>query len=154
MERHGPTLSRLRVAGLKNLRWLAMAGAVAIATVAGCGSDDDAVEVPDPSELNAYTRAIVESDSHDEIIFPGGDMVVAVSCVEGGEATATVTAVAIGLGEGIYVGEFEPSTGVDLSLQVSAPGEAVAASQMRLDDAEYVVTFADIEGATFDVSGC
>lgn len=127
--------------------------AVGLVSLAACGTDDSTAEVPDPSELSAYSRAIVTSSSHDEVIFAGGDMVVAVACT-GDDATATVTAVATGLGEGTYVGVVEPSTGVDITLQVSLESEAVAAAQMQLDATDYVITFDDIDGAVFEVSGC
>lgn len=110
--------------------------------------------VPASGTGDAYTQAIIESDSHDEIIFAsGGDMVVAVKCeVETGGTVVTV--VAEGLDVGTYIGTFDPSTGVDLSLDVAQAGQAVGASQMTLDADEYTVTFADVEGGEFTVKGC
>jgi hypothetical protein len=128
---------------------------VAALTLAACGDDDDAQpELPEGGTGSAYNDAIIEADSHDEIIFAGGgDMVVAVNC--GSETGGTiVTAVAEGLEPGIYTGEFDPGTGVGLTLEVTGPGYAIAASQMTLDAEEYTVTFADIEGGEFSVNGC
>jgi len=133
---------------------LAGALAVGVLALAACGSDDATVEVPEGGTGDPYTQAIIESDSHDEIIFPaGGDMVVAVKCeVQSGGTVVTV--VADGLDVGTYIGTFDPSTGVDLSLDVAQPGQAVGASQMTLDADEYTVTFADIEGGEFSIKGC
>ncbi len=130
-------------------------GALALATVgAACGSDDDGqIEIPEEGTGNPYTQAIIESTSHDEVLLPGGDMVVAVNCTPEGGGLPIVTAVANGLGSGTYVGVFEPSTGVDLSLQVAGPENAVGIAQMELTDAEYVVTFDSI-GVEFDLRGC
>lgn len=129
--------------------------AVAALALAACGDDEDAQpELPEGGTGSAYNDAIIEAESHDEILIPGvGDMVVAVNC-DPDAGGPVVTAVADGLEPGVYIGEFDPSTGVSLSLQVSGPGYAVAESQMTLDAEEYTVTFADIEGGEFSVSGC
>lgn len=128
---------------------------VLAAIAAACGDDDDDGQI-DPEETSSlYTRAIIESESHFEIVLPNrGDMVVAVNCDPEGGGLPVVTAVAEGLTEGIYVGTFDPATGVDISLQVAGPGEAVATAQMALDEETYVVTFESIEGGVFDVRGC
>ena len=125
------------------------------AAVAACGDDDEGrVDVPEEGTGSAYTQAIIEANSHDEVLLPGGgDMVVAVRC-DSETGLAAVTAVADGLGEGTYVGVFEPATGVDVSLQVVGAGESAAVAQMALAEAEYVVTFESIEGGEFDVKGC
>ena len=65
-----------------------------------------------------------------------------------------MTAVADGLADDVYVGVFDPSTGVDITLEVAGPGEAVATAQMALDDEAYVVMFSSIDGGEFDVRGC
>lgn len=134
--------------------WAATAIVLASAATA-CSDDDGDGGLPDVETNSPYTRAIVESTSHDEIILPGGgDMVVAVNCNPEDGGLPVVTAVADGLDNGLYVGEFDPSTGVDISLQVNGPGDAVASAQMALDDEAYVVTFSSIEGGQFDVDGC
>ncbi len=129
--------------------------AVAALTLAACGDDDNAQpELPEGGTGSPYNDAIIEADSHDEIIFAeGGDMVVAVNCNADTGGTV-VTAVADGLPPGDYTGQFEPSTGVDLNLQATGAGYSVAAAQMTLDAEEYTVTFADIPGGEFSVSGC
>lgn len=124
------------------------------AALVACGSDDDTVEVPEGGTGSAYNDAIRGADSHDEVVFAeGGDMVVAVDC-ESDAGGTIVTVVGEGIEPGVYSGVFEPSTGVDLSLEVSGASEAVGAAQMTLDQAEYTVTFVDIDGAEFTVSGC
>ena len=118
------------------------------------GSDDGETRVPDGSTGNPYTQAIIDADSHDEVVFAeGADMVVAVNCgAEGG--AAVVKAVAAGLPLGEYTGTFEPATGVDLELTVDALVEATTSAEMTLDAEEYTVTFADLTGAEFTVNGC
>lgn len=124
------------------------------AALAACGSDGDTIEVPDGGTGSAYNDAIRTSESHDEIIFAtGGDMVVAVDCDPDGGGTL-VTVVADGLEPGSYTGTFEPATGVDLTLEVSSGEQAVDSVEMTLDEAEYTVTFADIDGAEFSLLGC
>ncbi len=132
-----------------------LALAAGLLVLGACGSDDDGqVDVPEEGTGNPYTQAIIESDSHDELLLSdGSDMVVAVQCIEG--TTAEVTAVASELPAGTYTGAFEPSTGVDMSVQSSGTSYAIGASQMTLDAEEYDVTFTDIDGGvTFTVAGC
>ncbi len=122
--------------------------------MAACGSDDGETRVPDGSTGNPYTQAIIDADSHDEVVFAkGADMVVAVTCGADG-AAAVVKAVAAGLPLGEYTGTFEPATGVDLELTVDALVEATTSAEMTLDAEEYTVTFADLAGAEFTVNGC
>ena len=133
----------------------ALALAAGVLVLGACGSDDDGqVDVPEEGTGNPYTQAIIESDSHDEVLLSdSSDMVVAVQCVEG--STAIVTAVASELDAGTYVGVLEPSSGVDVSVQSSGTSYAIGAGQMTLDAEEYTVTFADIDGGiTFTVAGC
>ncbi len=128
--------------------------AAVAAALVGCGSDDASVDVPEGGTGSAYNDAIRASESHDEIVFAdGGDMVVAVDCdpEAGGNV---VTVVADGLDQGVYVGTFDPSTGVDLTLDASSGAQAVGSAQMTLDEPSYTVTFADIEGAEFSLRGC
>ena len=133
-------------------------GALAIA-LGACGSDSSGtsgtVEGAPEGARSAYTEAVATSESHDEILLStGGDMVVAVNCdaQTGGDL---VTVVAVGLPPGTYTGTFDPAAGGDLSLQVTGAGEAVGARQTTLDEAEYTVTFADIDGGvTFTLAGC
>lgn len=130
--------------------------AIALAAmVAACGSDDSAPEVPEGGTGSAFNDAIIESESHDEVLLEGGDgeMLVAVDCdpPTGGDL---VTVVAEGLTPAVYTGEFDPSTGVALSLDATQVGQSIGASQMTLDAEEYTVTFADIDGAVFTVMGC
>ena len=80
-------------------------------------------------------------------------MVVAVDC-DPAEGGTIVTVVAEELDAGEYVGTFDPATGVDITLTVSGPGQSIATAEMTLDEDEYTVTFADIEGAEFSLSGC
>lgn len=137
-------------------RLATVAAAVSLAaSVAGCGSDDPVPEVPEGGTGSAFNDAIIASDSHDEILLGGGTgkMLVTVQC--GGEAGGTiVTVIAEGLEPGVYVGEFEPSTGVGLTVEATTGGQTTGASQMTLDAEEHTVTFADIEGAELTVRGC
>jgi hypothetical protein len=127
---------------------------VAVVALAACGSDDSTVEVPEGGTGDPYTQAIIESESHDEIIFAaGGDMVVAVNC-DAETGGTMVTVVAEGLEPGTYTGTFDPSTGVDLTLEVTGAGQSVGTSEMTLDADSYTVTFADIESGEFSVRGC
>jgi hypothetical protein len=140
---------------VRRLGVAATAATLAVALTA-CGDDDSGqVTVPEEGTGSAYTQAIIESESHDErLISTGGDMVVAVDCDPQIGGTV-VNVVGTDLPEGLYVGTFEPPTGVDLQLQVTGPGEAAGASQMTLDDTEYTVTFADLDGGLeFTVLGC
>jgi hypothetical protein len=125
------------------------------ATLAACGSDDPTPELPEGGTGSAYNDAIIASDSHDEVLLGGGtsEMVVAVQCDSdlGGNL---VTVVAEGLEPGVYTGVFEPSTGVDVSLDASTGVQVIGQAQMTLDAEEYTVTFADIEDAEFTVRGC
>lgn len=133
---------------------LGAALAIAVLALAACGSDAATVEAPGGTTGDPYTQAIIESESHDEIIFPaGGDMVVAVNCDPAAGGTI-VTVVADQLDPGEYVGVFDPATGVDITLTVSGAGQATATSEMTLDQPEYTVTFADIDGGVFTVKGC
>ncbi len=125
------------------------------ATVAACGSDDPTPELPEGGTGSAYNDAIIASDSHDEVLLAGGtgEIVVAVQCDSdlGGNL---VTVVAEGLEPAVYTGVLDPSTGVDLSVDATSGGQGVGAAQMTLDAEEYTVTFADIDGAEFNVRGC
>ena len=102
----------------------ALAAAVALALVA-CGSDSDGtVDVPEEGTGSAYNDAIIASESHDEILLNGGDgeIVVAVDCDPETGGTI-VTVVAEGLEPAVYTGVFDPSTGVDLTLDATAGGD-------------------------------
>ncbi len=138
-------------------RRLATIGAViALAAVAAaCGSDDPAPELPEGGTGSAFNDAIITSESHDEVLLDGGqgEMLVAVDCDPDGGGNL-VTVVAEGLEPAVYTGVFDPSTGVDLSLDATSGGESVATSEMTLDAEEYTVTFADIDGAVLNVRGC
>jgi hypothetical protein len=129
--------------------------AIAVALVA-CGSDDDGtVDVPEEGTGSAYNDAIIASESHDEILLNGGDgeIVVAVDCDPETGGTI-VTVVAEGLEPAVYTGVFDPSTGVDLTLDATAGGQSIDEAEMTLDAEEYTVTFADIEGGVFNLRGC
>ena len=133
-----------------------IAAVLALAAIgAACGSDDPTPEVPEGGTGSAFNDAIITSESHDEILLDGGnaEMLVAVDCdpQTGGNV---VTVVAEGLAPAVYTGEFDPSTGVSLSIDTTQGGQSVGASQMTLDAEEYTVTFADIDGAVFTVMGC
>lgn len=138
-------------------RRIASVGAIItlVAVATACGSDDPAPEVPEGGTGSAFNDAIIRSESHDEILLEGGtaEMLVAVDCdpQTGGNI---VTVVGEGLTPAVYTGEFDPSTGVTLSLDATQGGKGVGASQMTLDAEEYTVTFADIDGAEFTVGGC
>ena len=125
------------------------------AATAACGSDDPTPELPEGGTGSAYNDAIITSESHDEILLGGGtgEMVVAVDC-DPDIGGIIVTVVAEGLEPAVYTGMFDPSTGVDLSLDATGGGQVVGQAEMTLDAEEYTVTFADIEGAVFTVSGC
>jgi hypothetical protein len=128
--------------------------AIAALALAACASDDATAELPEGGTGNAYNDAIIESESHQEIIFAeGGEMVVAVNC-DPAEGGTIVTVVAEQLAPGEYVGTFDPATGVDLTLSVSGPGQSTSTTEMTLDDVDYTVTFADIEGGEFSLRGC
>lgn len=138
-------------------RRLAVVGAViAFAVGAGaCGSDEPAPELPEGGTGSAFNDAIITSESHDEVLLEGGrgEMLVAVDCdpETGGNL---VTIVAEGIEPAIYTGTFDPETGVDVSLDATSGSEAVSQVEMTLDAEEYTVTFADIDGAVFNVRGC
>ncbi len=138
-------------------RRLATAGAVIALAAAGaaCGSDDPTPELPEGGTGSAYNDAIIASDSHDEVLLGGGtgEMVVAVQC-ESDLGGNLVTVVAEGLEPAVYTGVFAPSTGVDVTLDATAGSQVVIETQMTLDAEEYTVTFAEIEGAEFNVRGC
>lgn len=137
-------------------RGLRLGAALAVAALAlsACGSDDAAPELPEGGTGSAYNDAIIESESHDEIIFvEGGEMVVAANC-DPAEGGTIVTVVAEGLAPGEYIGTFDPATGVDLTLSVSEPGQSTTTAEMTLDENDYTVTFADIEGGEFSLRGC
>lgn len=138
-------------------RRLATIGAVIAlaAAVAACGSDDPTPELPEGGTGSAYNDAIIASDSHDEVLLGGGtgEMVVAVQC-DSDLGGTLVTVVAEGLEPAMYTGVFDPPTGVDVSLDVVNAGQSIGAAQMTLDAEEYTVTFADIDGAEFNVRGC
>ncbi|MGA7756895.1 MAG: hypothetical protein WBL31_10020 [Ilumatobacteraceae bacterium] len=129
--------------------------AIAVALVA-CGSDSDGtVDVPEEGTGSAYNDAIIASESHDEILLNGGDgeIVVAVDCDPETGGTI-VTVVAEGLEPAVYTGVFDPSTGVDLTLDATAGGQSISEAEMTLDAEEYTVTFADIDGGVFNLRGC
>jgi hypothetical protein len=134
---------------------LGAALAVAVLALVACGSDDATPEVPEGGTGSAYNDAIIASESHDEVLLNGGDgeILVAVDC-DPDEGGTIVTAVADGLAPGTYTGTFEPSTGVDLTLDVTQDGQSTTTAEMTLDADEYTVTFADIEGAEFSLRGC
>jgi hypothetical protein len=137
-------------------RLVAIGAAVALAALAAaCGSDDASPELPEGGTGSAYNDAIIASESHDEVLLDGGngEMVVAVDC-DPDTGGNVVTVVAEGLAPGVYTGVFDPSTGVDLSLDASSGGQAVGQAQMTLDADEYTVTFADVDGGVFNVRGC
>jgi len=138
-------------------RRLATVGAVVIlaAAAAACGSDDPTPELPEGGTGSAYNDAIIQSDSHDEVLLGGGtgEMVVAVQC-ESDLGGTLVTVVAEGLEPAVYTGVFDPSTGVDVTLDASSGGQVIGQAQMTLDAEEYTVTFADIDDAEFNVRGC
>jgi hypothetical protein len=129
--------------------------AVAVLALAACGSDDATPEVPEGGTGSAYNDAIIASESHDEVLLNGGDgeILVAVDC-DPDEGGTIVTVVAEGLEPGVYSGVFDPSTGVDLTLDATTGGQVITQAQMTLDADEYTVTFADIEGAEFNLRGC
>ena len=138
-------------------RRLAAAGVVIalVVATAACGSDDPAPELPEGGTGSAYNDAIVTSESHDEVLLGGGtgEMVVAVDCDPDIGGTI-VTVVAEGLEPAVFTGVFDPSTDVDLTVDATGGGQVVGQAEMTLDAEEYTVTFADIEGAVFNLSGC
>ena len=138
-------------------RHLATIGAVIALTAitSACGSDDPTPELPEGGTGSAYNDAIIQYDSHDEVLLGGGtgEMVVAVQC-ESDLGGNLVTVVAEGLDPAVYTGVFDPSTGVDVNLDATIGGQVVGQAQMTLDAEEYTVTFAGIEGAEFNLRGC
>ncbi len=151
------TVGVMKTPAASTRRRVVAAGAIfalAIATAA-CGSDDPEPELPEGGTGSAYNDAIITSDSHDEILLNGGDgeMVVAVDC-ESETGDTIVTVVADGLAPAVYTGVFEPSTGIDITLDATGGGQVKAETTMTLDAEDYTVTFADIDGGEFSVSGC
>ena len=138
------------------IRTLGALAGVAALTLTACGSDDATPEVPEGGTGSAYNDAIIASESHDEILLNGGDgeIVVAVDCDPEDGGGTIVTVVAEGLEPAVYTGVFDPSTGVDLTLDATAGGQAIGQSQRTLDAEEYTVTFDDIEGGVFNLRGC
>lgn len=137
------------------IRTLGALAGVAVLTLTACGSDDATPDLPEGGTGSAYNDAIIASESHDEVLLDGGDgeIVVAVDC-DPEEGGTIVTVVAEGLEPAVYTGVFDPSTGVDLTLDATGGGQAIGQAEMTLDAAEYTVTFADIEGAEFNLRGC
>jgi len=137
------------------IRTLGALAGVAALTLTACGSDDATPEVPEGGTGSAYNDAIIASESHDEVLLNGGDgeMLVAVDC-DPDEGGTIVTVIAEGLDPAVYTGVFDPSTGVDLTLDATTGGQAITQAQMTLDAEEYIVTFADIEGGEFNLRGC
>ncbi len=142
------TSARRRIAALGAVIFLA-------ATAAACGSDEPAPELPEGGTGSAFNDAIITSESHDEVLLDGGqgEMLVAVDCdpETGGNL---VTVVAEGIEPALYTGMFDPETGVDINLDATSGGQSVSQVEMTLDAEEYTVTFADIDGAVFNVMGC
>ena len=138
------------------IRTLGALAGVAALTLTACGSDDATPAVPEGGTGSAYNDAIIASASHDEILLNGGDgeIVVAVDCDPEDGGGTIVTVVAEGLEPAVYTGVFDPSTGVDLTLDATAGSQAIGQSQMTLDAEEYTVTFDDIEGGVFNLRGC
>ncbi len=126
------------------------------ATAAACGSDDPRPELPEGGTGNPGNDAIIVSESHDPILLDGGNaqMLVAVDCDPPAGDGTLVTVVGEGIEAGTYIGTFEPATGVDLTLDTTGGVQTVGTAQMTLDAEDYTVTFADIEGAVFNVRGC
>ena len=112
-------------------------------------------ELPEGGTGSAFNDAIIQSDSHDEVLLGGGtiEMLVAVQC-ESDLGGTLVTVVAEGLEPALYVGVLDPSTGVDVTVDARNGDQVVGQAQMTLDAEEYTVTFADIEDAEFNVRGC
>lgn len=128
---------------------------VLASAMSACGSDAAKPEVPEGGTGSAYNDAVIASDSHDEVVFDdGSQMLVAVVCDDAQIGGTVVTVISEGITPGIYSGVFDPTTGIDLQLDASVGGEATGQAPMTLDAEKYTVTFADLEGAVFDVSGC
>ena len=138
------------------IRTLGALAGVAALTLSACGSDDASPDIPEGGTGSPYNDAIITAASHDEVLLSGGDgeMVVAGDCDPDDGSGPLVTVVAEGLEPAVYTGVFDPSTGVDLTLEVTSTGLAITQAQMTLDAEEYVVTFADIEGGEFTLRGC
>ena len=138
-------------------RLVTIGAALALAaTAAACGSDDAGPDVPEGGTGSPYNDAIITAESHDEVLLNGGDgeMVVAVDCDPDDGSGPIVTVVAEGLEPAVYTGVFDPSTGVDLTLDTTGGGQSIGQAQMTLDADDYVVTFADIDGGEFNLRGC
>jgi hypothetical protein len=139
-------------------RRLATIGAVIAlaATTAACGSDDPRPELPEGGTGNPGNDAIIASESHDPILLEGGNaqMLVAVDCDPPTGESPLVTVVGEGIAAGTYIGVFEPATGVELVFDTPGEVQSVGTAEMTLDAEDYTVTFADIDGAVFDVRGC
>ena len=125
------------------------------AAAAACGSDEPAPELPEGGTGSAFNDAIITSESHDEVLLEGGqgEMLVAVDC-DPETGSNLVTVVAEGIEPALYTGMFDPETGVDISLDATSGGQSVSQVEMTLDAAEYTVTFAELDGAVFNVMGC
>lgn len=130
------------------------AAIVLASALAACGSDTAKVEVPEGGTGSDFNDAVLASESHDEVVFnDGSQMLVAVDC-DSELGGTIVTVVSEGIAPGIYTGTFDPATDGSLQLDASVGGEASAQLPITLDADEYTVTFADLDGAVFTVSGC
>ena len=138
-------------------RFATVGAVIALAvSAAACGSDDPGPVLPEGGTGNPGNDAIIASESHDSILLNGGnaEMLVAVDCDPPTGDGTLVTVVGEGIDAGSYIGTFEPATGVDLTFDTPGGVQSVGTAQMTLDAEEYTVTFADIEGAVFNVRGC
>ncbi|MGD8321451.1 MAG: hypothetical protein PVJ02_13385 [Gemmatimonadota bacterium] len=84
----------------------------------------------------------------------GGVVVVAVECAS--QMGGNLVHVGVdGLPAGTYTGSFEPSAGGDLTVKVTTEGPARGARQATLDEAEYTITFPDMDGGvSLIIPGC
>jgi hypothetical protein len=116
------------------------------AAASDAGSNDGA-----PLDQTLLDRAdsVAEKTTSD-----GGKVVVAVEC-ESQMGGNLVHVGVVGVPPGTYTGTLEPSAGGDLTVQVISDGPAQGARQATLDEPEYTVTFADIDGGTsLTIAGC
>jgi hypothetical protein len=164
-----------RTHSLRRLGGIAVVCALAV-TVAACGDSDDSggtdsdsppVTTSDVTDsgasdlttegagTDALDTLIADADVYDQVSTPSGGRVVVTVVCESQMGGNIVSVGSSGVAEGVYEGEFEPSAGGTLTLQVLADGRGMGARQTTLEDPSYTITFPDLDGGIeLTVAGC
>lgn len=120
--------------------------------VADPGADDVATE---GAGTDALDTLIADADVYDDVTTPSGGRVVVTVVCESQMGGNIVNVGSTGVAEGIYEGDFEPSAGGSLTLQVFADSRGIGARQTTLEDPSYTITFPDLDGGIeLTVAGC